>query len=263
MNRNEIDVAAHNRAAWDREVEKGNRWTLPVSSEQVAAAREGEWSVVLTPAKPVPREWFGALKRARVLCLASGGGQQAPILAAAGARVTVLDNSPRQLARDAEVAARDGLELALELGVMTDLSRFDDASFDLVFHPVSNGFIPDVLPVWREAARVLVAGGALLAGFVNPAVFLFDFEAEGDAQMNVRFKLPYSDLTSLSPAQLEQRRLAGEPLEFSHSLEQQIGGQLDVGLVITGMYEDGFPGKPIDAWMPSFIATRSVRAQGS
>jgi len=31
-------------------------------------------------------------------CLASGGGQQGPVLAAAGAHVTVFDNSPRQLA---------------------------------------------------------------------------------------------------------------------------------------------------------------------
>ena len=40
----------------------------------------------------MPADWFGDLAGAPVLCLASGGGQQGPLLAAAGARVTVFDN---------------------------------------------------------------------------------------------------------------------------------------------------------------------------
>ena len=98
-------VAAHNRSAWDREVDSGNEWTVPVGPEIIAAARAGTWSVVLIGYDPVPRDWFGdSLAGADVLCLASGGGQQAPVLAAAGATVTVLDNSPRQLAQDRMVA---------------------------------------------------------------------------------------------------------------------------------------------------------------
>jgi hypothetical protein len=46
-----------------------------------------------------------------VLCLASGGGQQGPILAAAGAKVTVFDNSANQLVQDRLVADRDGLTI--------------------------------------------------------------------------------------------------------------------------------------------------------
>ena len=103
-----LDVRAYNRAAWDRQVEQGNRWTVPVTPEQITAARFGAWSVLLTENKPVPREWFPPLAGREVLCLASGGGQQAPLLAAAGARVTVLDNSPNQLARDRLVAERYG-----------------------------------------------------------------------------------------------------------------------------------------------------------
>ena len=94
-------------------------WTVPVSPDVIAAARLGQWSVVLTPHKPVPREWFGPINGASVLCLASGGGQQGPVLAAAGAKVTVLDNSPAQLAQDQDVAERAGLKLALHLGEMT------------------------------------------------------------------------------------------------------------------------------------------------
>ncbi len=59
---------------------------------------------------------------------------------------------------------------------MRDLSAFADESFDLVFHPVSNLFVPEVRPVWNEAFRVLRRGGSLLAGFLNPAVYIFDLE---------------------------------------------------------------------------------------
>ena len=95
---NPEDVFVYNRQAWDRQVQRGNRWTVPVSSEQIARARNGDWSIVLTPTKPVPLEWFPPLVGLDVLCLASGGGQQGPILAAAGANVTVFDNSPARLA---------------------------------------------------------------------------------------------------------------------------------------------------------------------
>ena len=103
-----MDVLAYNRRIWDENVAQGNPWTVPVSAEAVAAARRGEWEIVLTPTIPVPRSWFPDLLGADVLCLASGGGQQGPILAAVGARVTVYDYSPRQLAQDRMVAERDG-----------------------------------------------------------------------------------------------------------------------------------------------------------
>ena len=90
-----MDILEHNRAAWNRQSAGGGRWSRPVSKEEVDAARRGQWEVVLTPNKPVPRSWFGDLTGKRVLCLASGGGQQAPILAAAGAKVVSLDLSER------------------------------------------------------------------------------------------------------------------------------------------------------------------------
>jgi SAM-dependent methyltransferase len=253
-----MDVAAVNREAWDRQVAARNPWTVPVSADEVKAAREGSWSVVLTPKKPVPRPWFGELRGARILCLASGGGQQGPILAAAGARVTVLDNSPAQLAQDRMVADRDRLELAAELGVMTDLSRFRDGSFDLVFHPVANIFIPDLEPLWREAHRVLAPGGRLLSGITNPVIYLFDPADEARGQLVVRNRIPYSCLGSLGPEALLGRRLTGEPLEFGHTLEDQIGGQTSAGFRIEGFYEDHH-NYPLDAFISTFIATLAVR----
>jgi 2-polyprenyl-3-methyl-5-hydroxy-6-metoxy-1,4-benzoquinol methylase len=130
-----VDPVAHNRVAWDRQVDQGNEWSRPISAETVASARAsaraGDWSVVLISYQPVDRSWFPAdLAGADVLCLASGGGQQGPTLAAAGARVTVLDNSPRQLEQDELVAQRDNLPLRTMLGDMRDLSAFADSSFE-------------------------------------------------------------------------------------------------------------------------------------
>lgn len=169
-----MDIRSYNREAWDQQVENQNPWTIPVSPQQVAEARKGQWEIFLTPSRPVPKDWFPRLGGASVLCLASGGGQQGPILAAAGAAVTVLDNSPRQLQQDRHVAERDGLDLRTVEGDMRNLSCFPDETFDLIVHPVSNAFVPEVLPVWREAHRVLRQGTHLLSGFVNPVVYLFD-----------------------------------------------------------------------------------------
>jgi SAM-dependent methyltransferase len=247
-----MDVREHNRIAWDALVEKGDRWTVPVSRAAIDAARNGVWEIVLTPRKPVPRSWLDVAGR-QLLCLASGGGQQGPILAAAGATVTVLDNSPKQLERDAGAAAQYNLPIRTIRGDMANLHMIADASFDIIVHPVSNCFVPDVLPVWREAFRVLRPGGVLLSGFTNPAVYIFDLDlAERTRRLEVKNPLPYSDAA----------RPADQPLEFSHTLETQIGGQLAAGFAITGMYEDldtSEDGYVLNQFMSTFIATRAVK----
>jgi SAM-dependent methyltransferase len=258
-----MDIRRYNRAAWDKEVERGNRWTVPVSEAEIEAARRGQWEILLTPTKPVPKTWFPDLQGLDVLCLASGGGQQGPILAAAGAHVTVLDNSPRQLAQDRRLAEGHGLPITAVEGDMADLSVFPDRRFDLIVHPVSNVFIPEVRPVWREAFRVMGPGGALLTGITNPAVYLFDYElADRTGILQVKYALPYSDLTSLDEAERQRYIESGAPLEFSHTLEDQIGGQLEAGFVLTGFYEDGWgedEDDPLSRYMPVFIATRAVK----
>jgi ubiquinone/menaquinone biosynthesis C-methylase UbiE len=254
-----MSVREHNRAAWDKEVERDNEWTVPVSAEKVEAARQGLWRVDLTETKAVPREWFPPLQGLEVLCLASGGGQQAPILAAAGARVTVYDNSPKQLEQDALVAQREGLELKTVEGDMRDLSVFSDESFDLIFHPCSNLFVPEVRPVWREAFRVLRSGGTLLAGFLNPVLYIFDMEQSDRGVLEVRHKLPYSDLTSVTEEERARRIAACDPLEFGHTLTDQIGGQLDAGFIINGFYEDHHRHLALAKYTPTYIATRAIK----
>jgi len=254
-----MNIADYNKRAWDGLVERNDRWTIPVAPEAIASARRGEWEIVLTPHRPVPRSWFPELNGLATLCLASGGGQQSPILAAAGATVTVLDNSPRQLAQDRLVAEREGLHIETVEGDMRDLGAFADASFDLIVHPCSNCFVPDVLPVWREAARVLRPGGVLLAGFINPTLFIFDDQLAEKGELRVRHRLPYSDLDSITDEERNRLVEDGQPFIFSHSLEEQIGGQLAAGLLITDLYEDTWPGQAISEYLPTFIATRAVK----
>ena len=169
-----MDLLKHNREAWDKEVEDNNQWTIPVDHETIEKAKSGAFSVLLTPKIFVPMSWFGDIKGKKVLCLASGGGQQAPIFAAAGATVTLLDNSPNQLKQDELVAKRENLKIEIIQGDMRDLSIFKNETFDLIFHPVSNLFIDDVNLVWKEAYRVLKKNGRLLSGFCNPVMFIFD-----------------------------------------------------------------------------------------
>ena len=253
------DIRRYNRRAWDRAVERRSEWTVPADAATIAAARRGDWRIILTPVKPAPHSWFPPLTGCRVLCLASGGGQQGPVLAAAGAAVTVLDNSPQQLAQDRYVADREHLALTTVEGDMADLAAFADGSFDLIVHPCSNLFVPDVRPVWQEAYRVLRPGGALLAGFCNPATFIFDAALADEGVLQVRHTLPYSDLNSLTPEERQRYLDDEQPLEFGHTLEEQIGGQLDAGFVLTGFYEDGWPGVKLAEYMPIFIATRAVK----
>ncbi|HEX6850215.1 MAG TPA: class I SAM-dependent methyltransferase [Candidatus Polarisedimenticolaceae bacterium] len=250
----------HNRLAWNKESAGRGPWSIPVDPEVIRAAREGDWSVVLTPRRPVPREWFGDIRGKEVLGLASAGGQQLPVLAAAGAKVTSFDLSEEQLARDREVVEREGLDMRFVRGDMADLSVFPDSSFDLVFHAVSNVFVPDVVAVWREAFRVLRPGGELLAGFMNPMYFLFDHDqAERSGLLVVKYKLPYSEPWSLEGEARRRWEEAGAAYQYGHSLETQIGGQTDAGFAIVGLYEDGWSdaATPLNRYAPVAIATRA------
>jgi SAM-dependent methyltransferase len=261
----ELDPVEHNRAAWDRRAADDDEWSRPVPAEVVERARRGEWAVSLTGYDPVDPSWFPSpLAGVDVLCLASGGGQQGPVLAAAGARVTVFDNSPGQLARDRLVADRDELELTTIVGDMRDLSAFADLSFDLIFQPVSNLFCPELAPVWRECFRVLRPGGVLLVGFNNPDVYLFDAHIlDTRGELIVRHALPYSDLTHMSAEERESAFGADSALEYSHTLTEQIGGQLTAGFVLTGFAEAPHHADATARYMYAYLSTRAVKPRSA
>ena len=253
-----MDIRDYNRKAWDNYVDGGESlWTQPVSPEVIAKARNGDFSILLTEQKPVPREWFPPLNGLDALCLASGGGQQGPVLAAAGANVTVFDNSPRQLEQDAFVAKREGLDIRLVEGDMRDLSVFEDEPFDFIFHPVSNLFIHEIRPVWNEAYRVLRPGGTMLSGFMNPVIYIFEYEQAERGIMEVKYKLPYADAEH--PEIAEKLIEEGTALEHSHTLTEQLGGQMDAGFHIIGIYEDYHGTSAVSEYTPTYIATRALK----
>lgn len=261
-----LKVGRANRKAWNSVAAKGCEWSIPVSPIEIKRAKRGDWNVVLTPRKFVPKNWFPRLKKKKILCLGSGGGQQAPILAAAGAEVISFDISDEQLVRDKWVAEREDLSLETVRGDMADLSVFCDATFDLIFHPASNLFVPDVIPVWLECYRVLRKGGTLMSGFMNPSFFLFDHEESNAAgSLEVRYPLPYSDLSSLSREDALTMRSNRRTVEFGHSLEAQIGGQIDAGFLIAGFYEDYWDDDAtlLNVFSPTSMATRAMKRKGA
>lgn len=256
-----MDINQHNSQAWDQKVSDQSVYTLAVSAEEVAKARKGEWQIGVTAGKPVPREWFPPeLFGKKILCLASGGGQQAPILAAAGAEVTVADISEKQLEQDRFVAKRDQLSFEIVQGSMTDLSQFADESFDIVVHPVANLFVADIKIVWQEIARVLKPQGILIAGFTNPLLYIFDEAAEEKGELVVKNVIPGNSLDWLPENQRGDYLASGQTIEFAHTLEDQIQGQLAAGFVLTDFYEDDFGGsRPLDKYIKCFAATRAVK----
>lgn len=238
----------------DKWCEDGWEWSKPITHEEYEKAVNGEWNVVLTPTKPVPKDWFCEMKGAKVLGLASGGGQQMPIFAALGAECTVLDYSDAQLASEKMVAEREGYDIRIVKADMTKPLPFEDESFDLIFHPVSNCYVEEVLPIWKECHRVLKKGGILLAGLDNGVNYIFDIETESV----LTYKLPFNALRDEAMYKLSVENDWG--IQFSHTIEEQIGGQLAAGFSLEGIYEDtNGAGKLHEYNVPTFWATKAVK----
>jgi 2-polyprenyl-3-methyl-5-hydroxy-6-metoxy-1,4-benzoquinol methylase len=257
------EICQHNSSVWDQEALEQKPWSQPVSQETVASAIQGDWAIHITK-KPIPRDWLPQdIKGYDILCLASAGGQQAPILAAAGANVTVYDISEKQLEQDQYVANRDNLTLTTIQGDMADLSELSDATFDYIINPISNLYTPDTRPVWHECYRVLRDNGVLLASFYNPILFMLDKDAglESQGLLKPKYTIPYSDIESLSPEQYQEKIKKGEAIMFGHSLTEQVNGQLEAGFKLTGFYEDDHPSPRflIEQYMQTMIATKAVK----
>lgn len=247
-----------NSKTWDVWAKGGCEWSLPISHEEYEKAQNGIWGVYLTPCITVPHQWFGELKGKKLLGLASGGGQQMPIFTALGADCTIFDYSDQQLAAEQMVSKREGYDIEIIKGDMTNPLPFDDEIFDIIFHPVSNCYIEDVLPVWKECYRVLKKGGVLLAGFDNGMNFLF----EDDAPLTVVNKLPFNPL-KMAKERYERMASNYEAIQFSHSMEEQLGGQLKAGFTLTDLYEDRDRegGAAIREYAPQYMATRAIKSK--
>lgn len=211
----------------DRLAENDVNWSHPASPEQLENARSGNIKLKVGNEGNIPPEWFGDLRGKKVLCLAGAGGLQAPVLACAGAKVTVLDLSEKMLDRDRAVAAREGLDIRIEHGNMCDLSRFEDGSFDLVLNPPSLFYVPDVTPVFREVYRVLKNGGSFIMISMAPIAYVCDYDVEEGCYKAVN-RMPYC-----SADHADQ----GDWIEYGHTMESYIGGQIECGFVLTGYKE--------------------------
>ena len=250
-----MDYQEINAQTIDRWVREGWEWGRPLSHEAFVQAKNGVWDVLLTPTKPVPHDWFGDLRGKKVLGLASGGGQQMPVFTALGAECTVLDYTPSQLESERMVARREGYDIEILRGDMTKPLPFADGSFDLIFHPVSNCYVREVKPIWRECWRVLKPGGRLLSGVDHYINYIVD-----DEEKQIVNHLPFDPLAD--PEQRAQLEAADAGIQFSHTLEEQIGGQLEAGFTLLELYEDfNGVGRLHELNIPTFLAMRSVKSK--
>src|SRR5262245_9977980 len=147
-------IHEQNRRAWDERVRRGD-WHTETAGEKdfrdpLATVDDCGWL-------------GGNVRGRRILCLAAGGGKHGALFAAAGAVVTVVDISPRMLEQDRRLAVARGLEVRTVEASMDDLSLLADASYDVVIQPVSTCYVPDVLAVYREVARVTAPGGLYIS----------------------------------------------------------------------------------------------------
>ncbi len=256
MKPQKMDLVKHNQEAWNNYVDKKDRWTIPVGKKELDKARNGDWGIVLTPSIPIPHDWFPNMPKSKVLGLASGGGQQGPIMAALGADVTIFDNSDKQLGQDRKVSEAHQLNIKTVQGDMRDLSAFKEESFDLIFNPCSILFVDELQKVWEESYRVLKTGGILMTGLINP--ILFQLEKKGEF-FSIIYKQPFSDLNSLPKERLKELLDNKDALSYGHSLEDQIGGILKAGFVLTDLFEDSWTGEELDEFLPLFIACRAMK----
>lgn len=212
----------------DHLVESNVDWSACATPEQMQRAREGHLVLKFFD-RDVPREWLCDLQGKKVLCLAGAGGLQAPLLACAGADVTVLDISEKMLEKDREVARKENLHINIEKGNMCDLSRFAEGSFDYILNPPSLMYVPDVKPVFKECYRVLRDNGVFIMMAPNPINYVCDFVEDGQGgYYKAVNKMPYCS------TDFEQ---SDGWIEYGHTMEAYIGGQIDCGFFINGFVE--------------------------
>jgi SAM-dependent methyltransferase len=217
-------IREQNKRAWDALVAKKQCFTRPADDDEVH-----------DPLGTVDKAgWLGGdVRGKRLLCLAAGGGSQSILYAAAGAEVTVVDISPAMLALDRTAAAERGLQVRTVEASMDDLAALADAAFDIVIHPVSTCYVPDVRPVFREVARVTVPGGLYISQHKTPQ----SLQAEqGPAARGYELTEPYYRTGPLPPVVGSRLREEGT-LEFLHRWEELIGGICRAGFVIEDLLE--------------------------
>ena len=227
------EVARHNKERWRDLARAGVSFSRPWLDLDAATAKER-----------LDREGvLGDVAGLRVLCLASGGGQQSVAFGLLGASVTVLDFCEEQLERDREATAHHGLEAEILDGDMRDLSAFPDDSVDFVWNAHALNFVPDPRPVFDEVARVLAPGGRYRLSWTNP--FVHGIWKEPWVGEGYRLRRKYVDGADITYEDARWtvkhpdgsgRRVRG-PREWRHALSTVLNGLVARGFVLEGVWE--------------------------
>jgi ubiquinone/menaquinone biosynthesis C-methylase UbiE len=226
------EISAFNQSKWDELAEKGVQYARPYFALSQADARRAV----------DPFHLLGDLTGKRVLCLASGGGQQTAAFHVLGAQVSVLDLSDVMLERDREVARHYNARIDIQQGDMRNLSRYPNRSFDVVWHAYSINFIPDPLPVFHEVARVLKPGGFYRIEFHNPFVAALD-EATWNGS-GYLLSQPYENGSELQEGDWEfpdengQMQKVPGPRSFRHTLSAVLNHNIGLGFQLLGLWEE-------------------------
>ncbi|MBI1372735.1 MAG: methyltransferase domain-containing protein [Phycisphaera sp.] len=219
------DPLEHNRQAWDQRAREQARFTRPAKDDELKE-----------PLKVVdPRGWLGGdITGKRVLCLASGGGRHGPLYAAAGAFVTVNDISDVQLEMDRKIAAAKRMDIQTVCAPMDKLP-VADMEFDIVVHPVATCYVPDVVAVYREVARVIRPGGLYVSQHKTPTSLQADIRR---SPRGYELLTPYyrKKTEPLFEVNGSLHREAGT-VEFLHRWEELIGGLCRSGFVVEDLSE--------------------------
>ncbi|MFQ5795764.1 MAG: class I SAM-dependent methyltransferase [Candidatus Bipolaricaulia bacterium] len=227
------DIAKYNKERWEELAQANVEYSRPFLDLDPRSARE----VV------DPEGMMGEVAGKDVLCLAGGGGQQSVAFALLGANVTVLDLSETQLNRDQEAAAHYHVNIETFQGDMRDLSRFETAAFDIVWHAHSLNFVPDARTVFREVARVLRVDGLYCLHCHNP--FTHGVDDEQWDESGYRLKYPYTDgeidldnpYWDFEGGDGTRKRIKG-PREFRHTLSTLLNSLIERGFVILAAWEE-------------------------
>ena len=225
------EIAKYNRARWRALAEADALFTRPKLNLDVDSARK----IVDSEGK------FGDVSGKDVLCLAGGGGQQSAAFTLLGANVTVFDLSEKQLKRDIEASRHYKAEINVVQGDMRDLSCFEKAIFDIVFHAYSLNFVPDATEVFRQVARVLREGGLYRFNCANPFVMgIRQNDWNGNGYL---LKEPYSEKKITYDDEdwvydRNSRETIPKPIEYRHTLSSLINGLVNSGFIILNVSDE-------------------------
>lgn len=239
------ELANFNKERWEALVAAGIEYGRPMLDMDEEEAR-----VWVVDQALLPDEAINALAGKDVLVLAGGGGQQSAALALLGANVTVYDITEGQLAGDRLAAEHYGYSVRIEQGDMRDLSRFEENSFDFVWHPYSVNFVPDYRPVFHGVARVLRPAGFYRLDIANPyagGVGEENWHEDGYAIKKIYEDgsefLDWDPHWDVMGEDGREQRVVG-PREFQHALGPVLTMLADLGFVLKGMWERPANGDP-------------------